>query len=86
MIYMKHYWIKAYELWRWNIMNYDIFYDIEYMNPISNELLQFTKVVCVCVCVCLFACVFGKGSREEQGRVIRNPSEFLPSSENGHIR
>ena len=56
------------------------------MNPISNELLQFTKVVCVCVCVCLFACVFGKGSREEQGRVIRNPSEFLPSSENGHIR
>ena len=69
-------------------MNYDIFYVIEYMNPISNELLQFTKVVCVCVCVCvcLFVCVFGKGSREEQGRVIRNPSEFLPSSENGHIR
>ena len=33
--------------------------------------------VCVCVCVCLFACVFGKWSREEQGRVIRNPSEIL---------
>ena len=61
-------------------MNYDIFYDIEYMNPISNELLQFTKVWCVyvCMCVCLFACVFGKWSREEQGRVIRNPSEILP--------
>ena len=33
--------------------------------------------VCVCVCVCLFACVFEKWSREEQGRVIRNPSEIL---------
>ena len=54
-------------------MNYDIFYDIEYMNPISNEFLQFTKVwcvcmyvcVCVCVCVCLRVCL---GSGVEKSR------------------